>query len=411
MVSFEVIPKLKAAAEVAVLTVMCAPHAFPQAVIDPVVADDRELPIIEAIGQIESREGENSVALVDPLSALGRLYQEQGNHDLAAVAIQRAIQIVRINYGLHTLEQVALMRQLLDNEGSRGNARAVWDLEQELLELADRNLEDLRIVPILRDVADRRLDILLRVIDGEFPPEVVFGCYFDDRPGAKQQCATGSLGVVKQSLLRESRELYRRAIDAVAAQGLYSSDELEELEVAILRSSFQYGDNEKYTIIKESLSRLAEYQVLSLAPTLSHTEALVHLIDWELLFSVGRSAQESRLEDYVQAYDGLESSGVPQESIDRIFSPETPVVIPAFMPNPLTAVVPEESTGYIDVAFEVNKYGESRDIEVLDVTASVSRVATNALVRTIRRSRFRPRVVDGELADSVPFVLRYFVSE
>ena len=70
-----------------------------------------------------------------------------------------------------------------------------------------------------------------------------------------------------------------------------------------------------------------------------------------------------------------------------------------------------DTTGHIDVTFEVTKFGRARRVEVLASTVSASREAEKDLIRRISNSVFRPRVVDGRVADAAPVVLRYYVRE
>ena len=97
-----------------------------------------------------------------------------------------------------------------------------------------------------------------------------------------------------------------------------------------------------------------------------------------------------------------------QESIDRLFSPEMPIVLPAFLPNPLiTSDV--ASTGHIDVAFEVDRYGRSHRFQILDTTDN-STVAAK-VEQLIERSRFRPKLINGQFAHTAPIVVRYYLNE
>ena len=125
-------------------------------------ADDREL---EQIQEILSRDGPYSLDLLGPLSRLGLIYQEGEDYALALVTLERAQHIVRVNNGLHSMDQVPLMRQLIAVEDARGNHEGAWDRQQDLLELLRRHPDDVRTVPVLRDIADDPLwfaGILLR---------------------------------------------------------------------------------------------------------------------------------------------------------------------------------------------------------------------------------------------------------
>jgi hypothetical protein len=135
-------------------------------------------------------------------------------------------------------------------------------------------------------------------------------------------------------------------------------------------------------------------------------KALVELADWDLVFARNGKA----LDQYVEAYEMLVSEGVPAASIREIFSPETPVLLPTFLPNPLAGSAPDEPAGHIDVSFELGKYGTSRKVEVLDVSGEGAAAPEKDLVKLIVTNRFRPRLVDGVSDGGGPYQVRYYVS-
>ena len=106
----------------------------------------------------------------------------------------------------------------------------------------------------------------------------------------------------------------------------------------------------------------------------------------------------------------LEQAGAPKSSVERIFAPATPVVLPSFQPNPLERDETRAAAGYIDVAFEITKYGRSRAVEVLD-EANASHDAKQDLIALIRSNRYRPRLTDGAFADVTPVRMRYYLYE
>ena len=193
-------------------------------------ADDREL---EQIQEILSRGGPYSLDLLGPLSRLGLIYQEGEDYALALVTLERAQHIVRVNNGLHSMDQVPLMRQLIAVEDARGNHEGAWDRQQDLLELLRRHPDDVRTVPVLRDIADRQMEVLAAVIAGERPPEVVLGCFYKQWPTqADGSCEAGSKSTVVQGMLAEAQRTYLEAIAVLLRQGLYDSDDLRAIEVA-----------------------------------------------------------------------------------------------------------------------------------------------------------------------------------
>jgi hypothetical protein len=137
-------------------------------------------------------------------------------------------------------------------------------------------------------------------------------------------------------------------------------------------------------------------------------ETLVEVADWDWLYAYGVVADENALAEYARVHELLAKQGA-QESIDRIFSPEVPVIVPAFAANPLSPAREQRDTGYIDVSFEIDKNGRGRHVRILGTTADSTRTAEKRLVQFISGSRFRPRLVDGRFTDSATVVVRYFL--
>lgn len=387
----------------AVLALPCPGLSQPET-----AAEDDLSRTIQAIEQ-QAEEGALSPDLIDPLKALARLYSDGGDYALALATIERTLDIVRINYGLYSLEQVPLLQQAMANEKARGNDAAAWDLQRELLSLIERHPDDLTTVPIFRDIANERLDLIDRYIAGEFPPEIVLGCYYRSSNVAFGSCQAGSKGTAVRHILAEAKEYYENAIDVLLRNELYSSEELPELEMKLIRINYFHGSEfdppTRYEEGKRHLNRLIDYEAEG-SDTLHQFDTLVQIGDWDLMYSNNSEA----LDTYEDAYEQLRQHDVSQEAIDRLFAPDTPVVLPAFLPNPLASGETDETRGHIDVAFEITRFGRSRKIDVLD-TAGATRQDRNRLAELIKKSRFRPQTHDGEFADASHVVLRYYLNE
>ena len=391
-----------------------SPLVFCQPLFEPVARDGGQAEIVDRIREEQALNGAYSAALVEPLTTLSLLYQESGDRGLAILAIERALQVQRANYGLRTLDQAPLLLQWIKNAETMGNFKMAWDLEQALLMLAHRNPNDLRTVPILREIGDKRLDLLERYVKGEeFPPQIILGCYYDpvrydSMPSEQRNCYAGSRRVAIQAILWEAQRYYSDAIRVMQRNELYSSDELRNLEMELVRTSYLHGRNP--AVGKESLRRLLAYDVANAAPRETRVESLVQMADWDLMFANGRSENDAVLATYEAAYRELEKAGTSQASIEETFSPKTPVVLPAFLRNPLASEQTPESKGYIDVAFEISKYGKSDGIEIIGRTNNVTDAAERNLVRVIARSTFRPRLTAGRVAENSPIVVRYYLN-
>lgn len=342
---------------------------FSQAGLEPVANDEAQQQIFDAIAAAEASGGKRSAELVGPYTELTMLYLEARDYDLALAAITEALHVVRVNFGLYSLEQAPLLRLSGRVEEARGDPAAARTLEQEVLALARRNPNDLDTIPILRELADRR---------------GVFGMQYR-----------------------------AEAINVLLRNELYTSEELRTLEMELVRGILPYGPSRTlvrgraYEIGRDSLRRLAAYSTARAEPLLARVDALVAIADWDLLFKEKGSA----LEIYEEAYALLKQNGVEQSAIDRIFAPTVPVALPAFWRNPLlpTAESTAESIGYVEVAFEISKYGIASGIEVLDTSTSSNETVKRNFVNWIESNRFRPRVVGEEIARSAPVVARYYV--
>lgn len=378
---------------------------FSQA-LSPFVAEDEQRRLLDDIDEIRAQGGVYSPELLDPFTDLAVLYRESGDSRLAAAAIEQALQIARANFGLRSLEQAPLLQEQLLNDAVKGNAQLAWTLEQELLDLVKRHPTDLRTVPILREMGAKRMGVLQRYLSGEFPPEITLGCYFDPIPYDDiGSCYSGSKRVVVNSLLDDAWTHYFDAINVLRRNELYTSAELRDLEMQLVRSSYAH---EVFGVGRASLRRLFSYELMTEAPLASQIDALVHLADWDLLFVSNRGAP---LDLYAVAYEYLKLEQAGQESIDRLFSPELPVVLPTFLPNPLARDETQEPSGHIDIAFEITKFGESRSIDILGASDNATSDAKQRLIHLISRSRFRPRVTNGEFTRSARMLVRYYFND
>jgi hypothetical protein len=325
---------------------------------------------------------------------------------LALAAAEQAQQIVRANYGLRSLEQVPLVRQRIASEESRGNFAEAWQLEHDLLALARAHPNDLEAASVFREIGAKRMDLLERYLAGEFPPQIVLGCFYGgthvDPEASRRSCTSGSKRVATERLLVDAQQHYAAAINVLRRLGLYSSSELRELELEMVRSSYHHG---AYLTGRESLTRLIDYGVANGEPLLKRVAAVMQVADWDLLFEERQGA----LQTYDRAYRSLQQQGVAQATIDELFSPEMPVVLPTFIPSPF-ASDGSEATGHVNVAFDISRFGATHRIEVLE-THNASAAATERLVELIARNRFRPRMTAGEFGRTARVVARYFVSE
>jgi tetratricopeptide (TPR) repeat protein len=398
MVSFEVHRRVAPARVTAVLAASIAllPVAgISQEEFEPVAKDDVQRALVESIVAEQSRGGVFSPELIEPFAELALAYQESGNHDLAAAANNRALQLVRVNEGLYTLDQLPMLQQSIDNAEASGDFETALDLQKQLKALVWRHPTDMRTVPVLRDFGDRQMLELQQLLAGELPPPVRLGGAADDPAYFNRDDRARWFATV-------ARAYYGGAIRILLENQDYTSDTLAELEAQLMRVNYFHLGG--YESGRRSLLRQVSYEVAKNESFLTRVNALIHVADWDLLFTQNSVA----LPAYEEIYALLKAKDIPGEAIDEFFSPAVPVVLPSFLPNPLETHE-AGSTGYIDVAFDVRKYGGADSIHILDASATATREDKRDLVQLIRSSDFRPRVTDGAFANRSPVTLRYFL--
>ena len=349
--------------------------------------------------------GPYSESLLELLLPLAMLYRERGDHDLAAQTLETALQVKRVNEGLRSLDQAPLIELLLDSEIARGNIDAAVGYERALVRLARLNPDDLRSVPILRESGDREIGIYTRYLEGALPPEV--NVRFDPAgagpgPGLRGNRAIGV------SSLQQARRNYREAIGVLMRNGRSTSDEVLELEERLIVSYFLEATSDEALPLEAEYAyqqgRDAYQRIVARSTSGTVAEfatALIRYADWELFFSHNGAA----LNAYRLAYELLASRDEASDLIDELFAPDTPIVLPAFLPNPLAADDAGATAGYVDLTFELNRYGTARRIEVLAADPGIADAAERRIVRIVARSVFRPRITDGEFARRTPILL------
>ena len=407
MVSFGVRPHV--CANVLLLgTAVCAPMGSVAQVGANTGDQDTLAQIADEILEAQTRGGSYAKELIEPLMDLSFVYQEKGDYALELAALEQARQVVRANYGLSSLEQAPLMRQQIRAEESRGNFGEAWELEQALLTLAQKHPDDARAAPIYHEIGDKRMDLMRSYLAGERPPQLTLGCFYH---GSQPQliadgsnCSSGERGDAILHMTLDAQRNYANAIAVLRRQQEHSGGELYELEDKLFRNSYFLHD---YQTGRQSLVRRIYDDAENREPMLSRIERLLQLADWDLLYDQRALAFDL----YAKTDAFLTQRGLAQASIDEFFAPAIPIPLPTFQPNLFAPELAEGATGYVDVAFDVSRYGRTSRIRLLDSTHNASTIAQRRVARWVVDHRFRPRVADGQAVDAERIVARAYVQE
>jgi len=342
-----------------------------------------------AIDREQSQNGPRSRALIDLYMSLGLTNQEHGAQALAVDAFQLALQAKRANDGLYTLDQAPMLDLLRTNEAAVGDFEAAGRLQTTLLRLARANPADPRSVAIWHESGDRELAAYERYLAG-------------GRPGTVTVSVTGPMGgggvagPPDGGALMMARGSYFAAIRSLVQRGDFGTEELPALERNLLHSFYLEvernrdrgnGDSQgTFVLGEQSYRRLAGYVALNAGTPLELAREIVGLGDWQLLFSHNGEA----VERYDEAYRILVDAGEPEAVIRQLFPTDRPVLLPAFEPSPFESDEPRADAGYVDLTFEISKYGVGRRIRVADASGAEDGVEKDA-VSMVARNRFRPQ--------------------
>jgi hypothetical protein len=120
------------------------------------------------------------------------------------------------------------------------------------------------------------------------------------------------------------------------------------------------------------------------------------------------SENGTALDAYELARNLLVKRGVARETIDEVFSPAIPPSIPV-LPASIVGTIGDHSLrGYIDAAVQLTRFGDVKDVEILDESAGTSRAVAKGFRHYLAWQAFRPRFVAGELARSDRFSARFY---
>jgi tetratricopeptide (TPR) repeat protein len=391
---------------------------------------------LDAVSKEQAENGERSLGLIDRLTSLAAAYQELGEYDSAIAALQDARNIVRVNSGLYSLDQAPIVESLIANDEAKGEYAEAAKQRKYLRELVRANADDARIVGVLTGLARSEMDSARRLLDVPAPSVLIVntGPIGPADAPLPSPMLRPSMGPQKPSLraLYGARSDYVDAIRATARMHGDNVPDLFALEDALADTVYfefahpeLHGQHRLYAATRVYAPPpilpgegpvplgMAGAQILGdrvqdsinfgLAPT-AVAQALIELGDWLLAYAQNGAA----LSEYQSAHDVLVKGKVPAETIGAMLSPEMPPIIPILPAAVAGGGGQGPYRGYIDVSIKITRFGDAKDIDVLDVSPGTSKVIERHLRRYVSSSRFRPRFVDGEPARSDKFTARFY---
>ena len=360
----------------------------------------------EAIAGIEAQGGVWDISLTEELTAMGSLLQQQGNHLAALETFDRAMHVNRINSGLHTTDQVAIVNEIIESYMVLGNWGQV-DLYHNYLFYIQQKAygpEDPRIIPVLAELGRWNLRAF----------SMGFGEILGLRLSTAQIMFNAAARMVGLHFGRDderfipylhnvARSAYQVALNP---QLMTEMDRPDYLKVQdMLRTQL----NERTPVVPQGyrdgeaalLEILAFYGEENQDPYLL-AEATANLGDWYMIFQQRRNGHEL----YRRAWELLAEQDDGAALQQRLFGQLQPIPTYTQLPrlvNRRGAETPARAQltmDFVDLSFEVSRNGEVRDVAILNEETSANAGHFGRVARELRRTVFRPLLVDGEPVQS-----------
>lgn len=388
----------------------------------------------QRIAALEETEGAFSPQLVQEYLDLGQRYQSLGRHDAAIEAFEDAEHLNRISAGLVNPALLAIIEASLPSHLARGELQELGRKQQTLYELTRElhgNGSD-ELVPMLARLGDWQVTSFRRSLQRQPVVSITFGG--SGRSMDPRQAGFGNL-------MRAQRHYSEAISNLLQRQDLHSTDllpleqkfvqtlYLEANRIGLLEDPNFYlngkrsntGSRVQYSAMqgippsyingRSAYERMRWYARARQEPLEEQAALLIAEADWHLLFRHHGRARAL----YQEAWEQLQKDGVSSAKREALLTPPLPQQLPEFMALPhsrghfgLAADTPLQWQGWIDVSFEVSRYGKPQRLTLLDSSEGTDKAVQARLRRLLMASPFRPHIgPEGPEAAAHVYRLRY----
>jgi TonB family protein len=357
----------------------------------------------ERVDSTTQQFGKNSLQTAEAYSDLAEAQRHAGKHDEAAQSYMAAIDIYRAVDGPFTALAIPPLTSLGDNyreahddanavtaySEARTVGRRVYGLLNEAqIPLLDRLSETLLDLNRPADAEAQQAEAL-RLIQRAYPPE-------SDRALDAMYKYAAWLG--DRGLQQLERDQYDAAIRIITDH--YGKDDLRLVKPLLATgNSFRrqrLPDAKGLNSLQDALALLVAQPTRD---SLAVATALRDLGDWQIAFNRARYNGA----EYKRAWQLLGDVENGEQLRREWFT--GPIFV---MREPIDAHTlsedPDAPRGSVVVHFDVDRFGESSNVTIAE--SDPPGLMDEAALRQVRRSLFRPQMVDGELVDGVGLGLR-----
>lgn len=360
-----------------------------------------EKSLLEAISRIESRDGAYAAELPEHMLSLGLALQQQDRHGEAVDVFKRGVHLARVNNGLYCPEQIPLLQGEIRSTIAMGEYARVDQLQQYLYRVQLRSMTSgEERASALIEQATWHFNAYQRGLDAEGADRLV--AMWDLYRQAWSDIAT-SEGDTSPKLLPALYGLLRTQylISDYRAESEQYGSSFGSGQASANANRFYAYRSENYDLGKSVI--LAIYKVQLNARGKESKEAIdavVALGDW----AQWNGERDEATEAYRLAVAELAQLEDAQQEEQRLFAEPVP------LPNldglrPLPPAVSADQ-GNILLEFGVDSRGKVVDLERLDPDEATESAARR-LMRVVRNTKFRPRIVAGQPTGTDKLVRAY----
>ena len=281
-----------------------------------------------------------------------------------------------------------------------------------LVDLAREHPTDLRVGAIYAVVADARVAAVERWLADKSEPPTIFGSDPLDRDSVRSGLTAAQMNYVD-------------ALRATAIIGSPGGPDIYELETALTRTFYIQAQN-RGLFFGPDVTPYKARKMLDGAGSSSYERRVKYsrLLKGRRLRSRATSSSSAigtccsmrtrpAAAAYREARDVLIGADASAEEIDALFTPMTPMLLPAFAPHFIDGSEALGYDGYIDAVIDLDRYGRSTGTRITAQSgAAQSKVETAAIATRLKKyvakSQFRPRFVNGERTEQQLVAMRYY---
>ena len=384
-------------------------------------------------------EGPYGQLLQNDLNKLAMLYQDAGRNSDAKNTLERALQISKINKGLFHEEQIPLVEAYVQNLLALGDYSGVNE-QLDFLVYLNQKCFGFDSPELIKPLADKvAWDMFLlnstSINNGNNSTNAIDANALINNFSSPYQASSQYPGILVQT-----QETIVKAIQILVNARDFANPFLFDFEQQLIATYFyqarQSGmanssehlvTNLQGTYIshdpfdftmsnylngKQAYQRLLGYMERNgQGASFDYVLASIGLGDWYTLF--GKRLEG--LQQYEKIQTILQGGDFSEEEKQVLMNPEIPSSLPAFSSSPFAPSTDFDSAdsgniykGYIDVAFEISRFGRAKNFQTLGSSAQTPRDILTKLEWKIRDTQFRPLVKSENASDNHPVQLRYY---